>query len=69
MAVNTAAVRKVVESIRPAVINSVLRRSRGTTSDAVSRRLVADELLAVVELLIEESYAGLLVVEVGEFIV
>ena len=68
MGVNAAAVRNMVESIRPAVINNVLRRSRGPTSDALTRRLVADELLAVIELLIEESYADLLVGEVGEFL-
>ena len=68
MAVNAAAVRNAVEGLRPAAINNVLHRSRGPTSDAVTRRLVADEVLAVIELLIEESYANQLVGEVGEFL-
>ena len=68
MAVNAAAVRNGVEGLRPAVINNMLHRSREPTSDAVTRRLVADKVLAVIELLIEESYADLLVGEVGEFL-
>ena len=63
-----AAVRNMVKSIRPAVINNVLRRARGPTNEALTRRLVADELLAVIELMIERSYADLLIGEMLEFL-
>ena len=59
--VNGAAIHNMVESVRPAVINNVLCRAQGPTNEVLTRCLVADELLAVIELLIEQTYVDLLV--------
>ena len=65
--VNGAAIRNMVESVIPAVINNVLRRAHGPKIELRTRCLVSDELLAVIELLIEQTYEDLLVGEVLEF--
>ncbi len=67
MAVDVAAIRNVVAGIRPAIITNVLRQARGLTNEAQTRRLVADELLTVIEMMIERVYADILVGEVLEF--
>ena len=67
MTVDVAAIRNVVAGIRPAIITNVLRQARGPTNEAQTRRLVADELLAVIEMMIERVYADILVGEVLEF--
>ena len=67
MAVDVAAIRNVVAGIRPAIITNVLRRALGPTNKAQTRRLVADELLTVTEMMIERVYADMLVGEVLEF--
>ena len=46
------------------MLNNVLLRARGSTNEALTRHPVADELLAVIELMVEQSYADLLVGEV-----
>ena len=43
-------------------------RISGADQRGASRRLVADELLAVIELIIAQAYADLLVGEVMEFL-
>ena len=53
MAANGAAIRNLVESVRQALINNVLRRARGQMNDAITRRHVADELLSLIALLID----------------
>ena len=67
VAVDVAAIRNVVAGIGPEIITNVLRRARGPTNEAQTRRLVADELLTVIEMLIEQVYADGLVGEVLEF--
>ncbi len=67
VAVDVAAIRNVVAGIGPAIITNVLRRARGPTNEARTRRLVADELLTVTEMMIERVYADMLVGEVLEF--
>ena len=68
MAVDVATIRNLVASIRPAIITNVLRRARGPTNEAHTWRLVADELLTVIELIIERAYADLVAGEVMEFL-
>ena len=48
MAANGAAIRNLVESVRPALINNVLRLARGQMNDAITRCHVADELLSLI---------------------
>ncbi len=67
MAVDVAAIRNVVTGIRPAIITNVLRQARGPTNEAQTRRLVADKLLTVIEMMIERVYADILVGEMLEF--
>ena len=57
----------MVEGVTPAVINNVLRRAQGPTNEVLTRCIVACELLAVIELLIEQSYEDVLVGDVMEF--
>ena len=49
------------------MVNSVLRRAQGPTREVLTWCLVADELIAVIESLIEQRYEDLLVEEVVEF--
>ena len=66
---NFTAVSNLVEVIRSTIVNNVLRRADERLNIGLTQRHVADELLALVALLVDRDNVTATVEEVMEFIV
>ena len=66
---NFTAVSNLVEVIRSTIVNNVLRRADERLNIGVTQRHVADELLALVALLVDRDNVTATVEDVMEFVV
>ena len=66
---NFTAVSNLVEVIRSTIVNNVLRRADERLNIGLTRRHVADELLALVALLVEQDNGTATVEDVLKFVV
>ena len=66
---NFTAVSNLVEVIRATIVNNVLRRADERLNIGVTQRHVADELLALVALLVDRDNVTATVEDVMEFVV
>ena len=66
---NFTAVSNLVEVIRSTIVNNILRRADEPLNIALTQRHVADELLALVALLVERDNVTATVEDVLEFVV
>ena len=65
---NFTAVSNLMEVIRSPIVNNVLRRANEPLNIAVTQRHVADELLALVALLVERTNVRATVEDVLDFV-